>query len=155
MIPRNPKISRRTVMTGAAAFAASIMAFPSYAKDLIAKSRNGVAIKGYDTTAYFQLGDPREGDVSTIVEWKGAKWYFTTPAEADMFRANPEAFAPKFGGHCTRAMSLKKSVHGDPEVWRIRNDKLYLFAKSIGRDYFDKGPDAMIAKAQAHWDTLV
>ena len=113
-----------------------------------------MAIKGYDTTAYFEKGGPAKGAAANVVEWKGAKWQFATAKEAAMFKANPTAFAPQFGGHCTRAMSIRKVVPGDPEVWRIRGDKLYLFYASVGRELFDKGPDAMIVKAQEYWNTL-
>lgn len=148
------KIIRRDVLKMATtASLITLLPLPAFASNRIAK-KNGVAIKGYDTTAYFQHGKAKKGASATIVEWKGAKWNFATVAEADLFRSDPESFAPQFGGFCTRAMSLKKIVHGDPEVWRIRGKKLYLFARPVGRDFFDKGPDAMIAKAKAHWATL-
>lgn len=148
------KIIRRDVLKMATtASLITLLPLPAFASNRIAK-KNGVAIKGYDTTAYFQHGKAKKGASTTIVEWKGAKWNFATVAEADLFRSDPESFAPQFGGFCTRAMSLKKIVHGDPEVWRIRGKKLYLFARPVGRDFFDKGPDAMIAKAKAHWATL-
>ena len=51
-------------------------------------------------------------------------------------------------------MSLKNVVDGDPEVWRIFEGKLYLFARPAGGKVFDKGQGEMIAKAQAYWDSL-
>ncbi len=147
-------LKRREMMTLSIATAASVVAFPSFAKDRISKTRSGVAIKGFDTTAYFEKGAPAKGAAANVVEWKGAKWQFASAEEAAMFKANPTAFAPQFGGHCTRAMSIRKVVPGDPKVWRIRGDKLYLFYAPVGRDLFDKGPDEMIAKAQVYWDSL-
>ncbi len=147
-------LKRRDMMALGIVGAASFMAFPSFAKDRISKTRKGVAIKGYDTTAYFEKGGPAKGGSANVVEWKGAKWQFATAKEATMFKADPTAFEPQFGGHCTRAMSIRKVVPGDPEVWRIRGDKLYLFYAPVGRELFDKGPDTMIAKAQAYWNTL-
>lgn len=134
---------------------AALVAFPALASDRISKTRfGGVAIKGYDTTAYFEHGDARKGEPDNEVEWKGAKWRFASATEAELFAADPESYAPQFGGFCTHAMSLKQIVPGDPEVWRIRDDKLYLFAKKKGRDVFDEDPATMIAAAQAYWDTL-
>jgi len=120
----------------------------------ISTNKAGVAIQGYDTRAYWSAGKPQVGAEPFVVEWQGAPWRFVTQAEADAFAADPGSFAPQFGGFCTRAMSLKKVVNGDPEVWRIFDGKLYIFARPVGRKYFDKGELAMIAKAQAHWDRL-
>ncbi|SHH43346.1 hypothetical protein SAMN05444003_3184 [Cognatiyoonia sediminum] len=44
-------------------------------------------------------------------------------------------------------MSFKRTVPADPEVWRIHNGKLYMFARPVGGTKFDESPEAMIAKA--------
>jgi len=49
-------------------------------------------------------------------------------------------------------MSFDKVVNGDPEVWRIFDRKLYLFARPVGGEFFDKAQSEMIAKAQSNWD---
>jgi len=153
----NPTFTRRTILQTAAVLTAAVVS-PTLA---LAKSvkrfsqgDNGLALKGYDTTAYFTAGKAVDGADATVVEWKGAKWRFTSVEDAETFRANPESFAPKFGGYCTRAMSLGKEVPGDPEVWRIHNGNLHVFFAPKGGEFFDKGPDEMIKLAQAHWETL-
>ncbi len=120
----------------------------------VAMNGQGVAIDGYDTTAYWITGSPRLGQSAQTVEWSGSTWHFTSEKDAATFAASPQDYAPQFGGFCTRAMSFKKIVNGDPEVWRIYQGKLYLFAQPVGGRKFDEGQDAMIAKAQAYWDTL-
>lgn len=117
-------------------------------------SNTGHALDGYDTTAYFSSGAATDGADATTVNWKGAIWRFALPEDAALFQANPEAYAPQFGGYCTRAMSLTQEVPGDPEVWRIHNGKLYVFFAARGGRLFDRGPDEMVALAQAHWGTL-
>ena len=147
-------MNRRRFMSAAATFSATLVALPVFAAGRVAKSKDGVAIKGYDTTAYFTKGKAQPGAQPNSVEWNGATWQFASAEDAAKFAASPEAFAPKFGGFCTRAMSLKIIVPADPEVWRIHGDKLYMFARPVGGTFFDKGPDEMIKKAQAYWDTL-
>ncbi len=117
-------------------------------------SKTGHALDGYDTTTYFSAETATDGTDAFTVTWKGATWRFANQEDADLFQADPEAYAPQFGGYCTRAMSLNKEVPGDPEVWRIHGDKLYVFYAARGGRIFDKGRDDMIALAQAHWDTL-
>lgn len=146
--------SRRRFLGGTVLALALGAGLPASASHRIAKSRRGVAIGGYDTTAYFTVQAARPGAAPHAVVWRDATWQFTTAEDAARFAAQPEAFAPQFGGFCTRAMSLRQIVPADPEVWRIYGDKLYMFAKPLGGTVFDKGQDAMIAKAQAYWDTL-
>ena len=150
--------SRRRLMTSLAS--AAVLAATTRAA--FAKSINrfsleggtGFALKGYDTTAYFKTNAAVDGTDGNTMTWKGAIWRFVTPQDAALFEANPEAYAPQFGGYCTRAMSLGKEVPGDPEVWRIHNGKLYVFYAKVGGRHFDKGADAMIELAQKHWETL-
>jgi hypothetical protein len=121
----------------------------------ISNGRSGDrANEGYDPTAYFSLGAARLGSPEFEFGWKGATWRFESEAARAAFEAAPQSFAPQFGGYCTNAMSLRKIVPADPEVWRIKDGMLYLFAAKPGAVKFDKGAAAMIAKADAYWKTL-
>ena len=88
------------------------------------------------------------------VSWLGVTWRFASQEDADLFSANPEGYAPQFGGYCTWVASFKKLVPAGPEAWRIYGNKLYIFAQPVGGKKFDQGQDAMINKAQAFWATL-
>lgn len=147
------RLTRRSVLLSGAALA--LTATPAFALPRTATGRfNNTAIKGYDTTAYFEHGEARRGDGSHEIEYQGSNWRFAGDAEAALFEADPAAYAPQFGGYCTRALSLEKTVAANPENWRIHNGKLYLFVRAAGADLFDQAPDAMIVLAHAHWDTL-
>ena len=148
-------LNRRSALLMAAG-AMTTLIFPTlgFAKSLVSKTKAGVAIKGHDTTAYFQKGSHGKGSKTHVVEWEGAKWRFASAEEAALFKTNPAAYTPQFGGFCTRAMSFGSKVHSNPKVWRIYKDKLYLFAAPKGGKFFDKGQDKMIEKAQANWDNL-
>lgn len=146
-------LTRRSVLLTGAAF--TLTAMPAFALPRTATGRfSNLAIKGYDTTAFFQHSEARKGASSTEIEHQGATWRFETDAEADLFRADPSAYSPQFGGYCTRALSLEKTVPANPENWRMYEGKLYLFVRAAGADIFDEDPAAMIALAQAYWDTL-
>lgn len=58
-----------------------------------------VAIKGYDTVAYFTMGEPVKGKKDFETTWKGAKWRFATAEHRDLFTADPEKYAPQYGGY--------------------------------------------------------
>lgn len=150
-------ITRRNFGLGACALTALATAPRAVFANTINRfslSDTGHALSGYDTTAYFRMGAATDGSDTATLTWKGAIWRFASQEEADLFAADPEAYAPQFGGYCTRAMSLGREVPADAEVWRLHDGKLYVFFAQRGGRIFDDGPDEMIALAQAHWDTL-
>ncbi|MFK7837965.1 MAG: YHS domain-containing (seleno)protein [Sulfitobacter sp.] len=150
-----PSYSRRSVLTFGLSLPLVTLFQPAKAGEpKVSTDKGGIAIRGYDTQAYWTIDAPRPGIAGHVVQWNGAIWRFASAEDAAKFAASPADFAPQFGGFCTRTMSLKKVVHGDPEVWRIFEDRLYLFAKPVGGKVFDKDEAAMIAAAQAHWDNL-
>lgn len=59
----------------------------------------GVAIKGYDTVAYFTEGHSVKGKSKFSHTWNDAKWYFSSAENRDLFAADPERYAPQYGGY--------------------------------------------------------
>ena len=59
----------------------------------------GVAIKGYDTVAYHTESRAIKGKSSHSYQWNDAKWYFVSAANRDLFAADPERYAPQYGGY--------------------------------------------------------
>ena len=59
----------------------------------------GIAIKGYDTVAYFTMGKPVKGDRQFAHEWNGASWLFSSKEHLELFVAGPEKYAPQYGGY--------------------------------------------------------
>ncbi len=59
----------------------------------------GVAIKGYDTVAYHTEGRAVKGQRKYSQKWNDARWYFASAENLDLFAANPERYAPQYGGY--------------------------------------------------------
>jgi len=72
---------------------------PVWAKDPINKNWKGLAIKGYDPVAYFTQGKPVKGKSEFEYKWEGAKWRFSNSEHLNLFTANPEKYAPQYGGY--------------------------------------------------------
>ena len=68
-------------------------------KSAINTTWSGVAIKGYDPVAYFTEGRPMKGQKKLEHEWNGATWRFANAKHLELFRADPEAYAPQYGGY--------------------------------------------------------
>ncbi len=61
---------------------------------------SSLAVSGYDPVAYFVEGRPVEGRKAFEFEWNGATWRFANANNLAAFKADPEKFAPQYGGYC-------------------------------------------------------
>ena len=49
-----------------------------------------IAIKGYDTVAYFKTGKALKGNDLFTFKWHDMTWYFLTEENRDLFAASKE-----------------------------------------------------------------
>ena len=68
--------------------------------------------------------------------------------------ANPDRYAPQFGGFCTGGVALGRLAPIDPEAWLIVDGRLYLHYDKEGRDETAANPKADIAVAAERWEAL-
>ena len=115
----------------------------------------GVALDGYDAVSYFTQSRAVKGNKSYAAAWKGAKWWFSSDANRQRFTDNPEAFAPQYGGYCSNQMSLGNLSDIDTEVWRVIDNKLYLFGHDSGRVRWASETGQRIADADRHWNSYL
>jgi YHS domain-containing protein len=128
---------------------------PASAGGVVNASWTGTAIDGYDPVAYFKQGKPVEGDSEYSYDWMGATWYFASAENRDLFAADPEKYAPQYGGYCAWAVSQGYTASSDPEAWRIVDDKLYLnYSKSVQSRWAQDIP-GNIEKADANWPKVL
>ncbi len=59
----------------------------------------GVAIRGYDTVAYHTEGRAMKGKKEFSYEWNDATWRFASAENRELFAADPERYAPQYGGY--------------------------------------------------------
>ena len=111
----------------------------------------GLALGGYDAVAYFTKARAMKGMDAHTLEWNGARWLFSSAANRERFAANPETFAPQYGGYCSNQMSLGNLSDSDPHVWRMIDNKLYLFGHQEGRVRWADEVDQKINAADGHW----
>lgn len=95
-------------------------------KTTISTNAAGVAIGGYDPVSYFTQDEARLGSPEHTQDWGGATWHFTSAENAESFGADPEKYAPQFGGHCAFGASMGKTAEASPESWRMIDGKLCL-----------------------------
>jgi len=113
--------------------------------------QNGVAIKGYDTVAYFTAGKAVKGSASFTFPWHDMTWHFSSKENRDLFAASPEKYAPQYDGWCAWAMTESRLAVTDPEVWKIVDGKLYLNCSQAAYEKWSRDIPGHIKKADAIW----
>ena len=111
----------------------------------------GVALDGFDPVSYFTNSDPLAGMPDFEYDWAGVPWYFSNPANRDVFIHAPETYAPQFGGHATMALAKGYLSDGSPQIYLVVADRLYLFYSAAKRDAFEADPATAIGEARAKW----
>jgi YHS domain-containing protein len=125
---------------------------PAHAEGVVnASSWSGSAIEGYDPVAYFEEGRSAEGDSEHSFEWMGATWYFASAANRDLFAADPEKYAPQYGGYCAWAVANGYTAKIDPQAWAVVDDKLYLNYSLYVQKQWQQDVPGNITKADANW----
>ena len=113
------------------------------------------AIKGYDTVAYFTENKPVKGSEDFSFEYKGAQWLFSSAENKALFEANPEKYAPQYGGYCAYAVAQNSTASIKPELFTIHNGKLYLNYNSSINDKWNADIDSYIEAADKNWPNIV
>ncbi|MGD8326948.1 MAG: YHS domain-containing (seleno)protein [Sphingomonadales bacterium] len=142
------------VLVVAAAVAAYVF-YPTAKSEIYTASASAPAVSGYDTVAYFTQGEPAEGKSEFSTEWKGATWLFASADHLAKFKANPEAYAPQFGGYCAWAVSHGYTASADPQAWRIIDDKLYLNYNKPTQAEWLKDTATYIVDGNENWPSVL
>ncbi len=149
---------KRLIVAAAFSLCASIgMAGPQYLDD------TGFAASGYDVVAYFSLpqsaiGTPQTpavpGNASITADYNGSTFAFSTEENRTAFLADPARYAPQFDGHCAYGVAQGGKVPGNPNLWRIVDDKLYLNIVPAVVGFWEEDIPGNISKADGNWVSI-
>lgn len=116
---------------------------------------SGLAIGGYDPVAYFTDHRPLAGDPAIEAASAGAIWRFRNESNRAFFLENPAIYGPSFGGYDPVDVARGVAVAGDPRLWIVAGQRLYLFARDETRVSFAADPARVIEAANARWQTVI
>ena len=147
---------KRIFLAAAAVSALSVPAFagPQYIDG------TGFAVSGFDVVAYRSLDQapvgsaqpeavPGRADITA--EFNGSTFAFATEANRDAFLENPEYYVPQYDGHCAYGVSKGGKVPGNPNLWRIVDDKLYLNITPNVVGFWEEDIPGNINLAEGNW----
>jgi YHS domain-containing protein len=124
-------------------------------KVLVLKTKDGLAIQGYDPVAYFTGGQPVKGNPQFSADHEGAKYLFASAEHKALFDANPAKYVPAYGGYCGYAASINRLSPISPEWFQIQDGKLILQHNKKAFDLFNKELKDNVMKADQNWPGLV
>ncbi|GAA6190258.1 YHS domain-containing (seleno)protein [Phaeobacter sp. NW0010-22] len=120
----------------------------------------GFAVSGYDVVAYRSLPQSAvgtaqqagvKGNAAITADYNGSTFAFSTEANRDAFEKNPAYYAPQYDGHCAYGVSKGGKVPGNPNLWRIVDDKLFLNITKNVVGFWEEDIPGNIDLAQNNW----
>lgn len=114
-----------------------------------------LAVGGHDTVAYHTQRMPVPGSEQFAARWKEAVWRFASKENLDLFVAEPEKYAPQYGGYCAFAVAHGGTSPGDPKVWSVIGGKLYLNLNPSIQSQWNRDQTGFITRADQNWPRVV
>ncbi len=123
----------------------------------------GFAVSGYDVVAYRDLeqapvgqsqpeGIPGRADITA--EYNGAVFAFASEENRDRFLADPDFYAPAYDGHCAYGVAKGGKVPGNPNLWRIVDDRLYLNITENVVTFWEEDIPGNLTLSEGNWTGL-
>jgi len=133
---------------------ALVTAVQAYAQQSEIFAPGGKAIKGYDPVAFFKESKPIKGSDKFQYQWKDATWFFSTSENLEAFKADPEKYAPQYGGYCAYGTSQGHKAPTQANTWTVLNDKLYFNYNDKVKELWTKDQANLIKAADEKWPEM-
>ena len=112
---------------------------------------DGLALRGYDPVAYVEANAPTRGLPTHAFTYKGSKFLFVSAANQHKFAADPERYAPQYGGFCALGTANGYKVSTQPDAFKVVDGKLYLNHDRKVLDLWTKDEPGYILRANENW----
>jgi len=136
-----------------AGFAFVLAAGPgaSAGERIVVDWHTGLAIDGYDPVAFFTNGKPLQGSRTLELRKGDVVWRFINVGNRAAFAAAPNVYMPQYGGYDPIGVARGLAVAGNPNLWIIQGQRLFLFYDSARRQKFVSDPNRVMASADRKW----
>ncbi len=119
-----------------------------------ATDNNDVILAGHDAVAYFTQNKPVVGSERFTAQHEGAVYRFASAENRDLFRANPEKYAPAYGGYCALGTSFGKKFDVDGKAFQVVEGRLYVNKNVKIYNTWKKDIPGNIVKAEGQWPQI-
>jgi hypothetical protein len=123
-------------------------------EQIVVDRNSGLAISGFDPVAYFTDAQALQGKGEFEQVVAGAAWRFRSEGNSAAFKADPEVYMPRFGGYDPVDIARGVAVPGNPRLWVISGERLYLFYSTETKEEFAADRDRVITAADRTWPSV-
>ncbi|HEY6256883.1 MAG TPA: YHS domain-containing (seleno)protein [Xanthobacteraceae bacterium] len=116
--------------------------------------KTGLAISGFDPVAYFTDAQALPGKGELEQAFAGTIWRFRSAGNRAAFMADPQVYMPRFGGYDPVGVARGVAVPGNPRLWLITAQRLYLFYAAETQQEFANDGDRVISIADSEWERV-
>ena len=141
--------SLKSVVAG---IALSMFALAAHAGEF--NEANGVALKGHDPVAFFKDNKPVRGKDDLRFEHKGSTFVFANADNRAAFAADPEKYAPQYGGYCAFGTARGYKADIDPATFTVIDGRLYLNYNTQVQREWAADRARFIRQADERWPTV-
>ncbi len=131
-----------------------LTALASTTERVVVNRYTGLAIEGFDPVAYFTDAVAAPGAPDFEASEAGAVWRFRNEGNRASFVAHPEIYGPQFGGYDPVDLGRGVTYAGNPRLWLVAGQRLYLFGREENRDAFAAEPARFLKDATTRWPAL-
>jgi hypothetical protein len=149
-----PGLAFIALLAGFCAAGLGLAAEAATTERLVADRHTGLAIGGFDPVAYFTDARPLAGAPGFEVFEAGAIWRFRNEGNRAVFVGHPEVYGPQFGGYDPTDVARGVAFAGNPRIWLVMGQRLYLFGRAESRDAFAADPARVLREAKQRWPNL-
>ncbi len=121
------------------------------------------AVSGFDVVAYRALEQapvgaaqpaavPGRADITAT--YNGATFAFSSVENRDTFLTDPAYYAPQYDGHCAYGVAKGGKVPGNPNLWRIVDDKLYLNITPVVVGFWEEDIAGNLEQSESNWVSI-
>lgn len=111
-------------------------------------------VNGYDLVSYHKGEKPLVGNGNHLAVYDGVAYLFVNEENKAKFESNPQKYLPEYGGYCAFGVSVGKKFVGDPDVWKIVGDKLYLNLDTKIQEKWSEDIPGNNKKADRNWNEI-
>ena len=121
---------------------------------VVVDRNSGLAISGFDPVAYFTDAQALRGKDELEQAVAGVVWRFRSAGNRAAFMADPDVYLPRFGGYDPVGVARGLAVAGNPRLWFIGGERLYLFFSEETRKEFASDSASMTTIADREWPSI-
>jgi hypothetical protein len=149
------RLRRAGLAVALALWATTSSALAALTQRVVVDWHSGLAINGFDPVTFFTDGKSELGSGNFEFRYAGAVWRFTNSGNRAAFAERPDVYMPKYGGYDPVDVARGVAVPGNPQLWAIVNERLFLFYDDAQRKKFLSNPARYLATSERRWPDVI